>query len=73
MSADEKVLWSLSKGNQSAQAILRRIEGVGLELRFMWNGELAHSQVYKDVQDLLSASTSKREELEGRGWKASAH
>ena len=69
----EKTLWSLSKGSQSAQATSRRIEGVGLELRFMWNGELAHSQVYKDVQELMRASTSKREELEGRGWQASAH
>jgi hypothetical protein len=51
--------------------VLRRIEGVGLELRFMWNGDLAHSQVYKDVQDLLRASGSKRQELEGRGWLAS--
>jgi len=51
--------------------VLRRIEGVGLELRFMWNGDLAHSQIYKDVQELLRASNSKREELEGRGWKAS--
>jgi hypothetical protein len=71
MAADEKVLWSLTKGTQSAGAVLRRIEGVGLELRFIWNGELAHSQVYRDVQDLLSASNSKRAELEGRGWKAS--
>jgi hypothetical protein len=71
MAIDEKVLWSLSKGTQSAGAVLRRIEGVGLELRFIWNGELAHSQIYKDVQDLLSASNSKREELEGRSWKTS--
>ena len=47
--------------------MLRRIEGVGLELRFMWNGDLAHSRVYPEVR----ASNSKREELEGRGWKAS--
>jgi hypothetical protein len=53
-------------------AALRRIEGVGLELRFMWNGERAHSQVYKDVQDLLKASNGKHEELEARGWQASA-
>lgn len=71
MPADEKVLWSLSKGSQPAEATLRRIEGVGLELRFIWNGELAHSQIYKNVQDLLRVSSSKREELEGRGWKAS--
>jgi hypothetical protein len=57
-------------GSRSYRARLRRIEGVGLELRFIWNGELAHSQVYRDVQDLLSASNSKREELEGRGWNS---
>ena len=50
--------------------MLRRINGVGLELRFIWNGELAHSQIYNDVQDLLSTSKSKREELEGRGSRA---
>jgi hypothetical protein len=68
----EEALWSLSKDTQSAGAVLRRIEGIGLELRFIWNGELAHSQVYRDVQDLLRASNTKREELEGRGWATSS-
>jgi hypothetical protein len=65
---DEKILWSLHKNEQSAQAVLRRVEDVGLELRFIWNRDLAHSQVYQDVHELLRASNSKREELEARGW-----
>jgi hypothetical protein len=70
MPADEKVLRP-PKGTPSAGAVFRRLEGIGLELRFIWNGKLAHSQVYRDVQGLLNASTSKREELEGRGWRSS--
>lgn len=64
----DKTLWALSKGTQAAAAVLRKVDGVGLELRFVWNGELAHSQIYRDVQELLAAAKAKREELEARGW-----
>jgi hypothetical protein len=41
-----------------------------VELRFTWNGELAHSQVYRDIEELLRVSISKREELLARGgWE----
>jgi hypothetical protein len=70
MATEEKVLWALTKGPQSAQTVLRRIPELGLELRFIWNGELAHSQVYIEVGELLRASNSKREELEARGWRS---
>jgi len=59
-----------SRRAQTASAALRRVEDVGLELRFIWNAELAHSQVYRDVQELLAVAKAKREELEARGWKA---
>ena len=44
--SDEKVLWALAKSPQSAQAVLRQIDRVGPGLRFIWNGDLAHSEVY---------------------------
>jgi hypothetical protein len=68
----DKTLWSLSKGEQVAAAELRQVEGVGLELRFVWNGELVHGQIYRDVQELLSVAHAKRDELQARGWTAPA-
>ncbi len=66
MPDEETPLVPLQKGAQTAFAELRQVEDVGLELRFIWNGELAHSHVYRDVQELMAVANAKREELEGR-------
>jgi hypothetical protein len=67
--SDERVLWALAKGDQTAQAVMRRVPEVGLELCFLWNGDLAHSQIYRDGGELLRVAEAKREELQGRGWQ----
>ena len=38
-------LWTLTKNGHTATAHVRAIDGVGLELRFMIEGELRHSQI----------------------------
>jgi hypothetical protein len=47
--SSDRHLWSLGRGPQCAEAVVRTILGVGLELRSNWNGELAHSQVYRNA------------------------
>lgn len=65
----DRPLWSLSlhKGEQSAAAHVRVVPGTGLELRFTWNGELAHSQVYRNAGDLARVAQAKGEDLAARG------
>lgn len=68
---ETSLLWCLRKGDQEARAELRIISDVGDELRFMWNGELRVSRLFKqrDGAQLLEASNEKRAELEARGWR----
>jgi hypothetical protein len=35
---------------------------------FMWNDDLARSQVYRDVQEMMTVAPAKQEELLARGW-----
>jgi hypothetical protein len=62
-------LWQLVKDGHVAEARVRPIDGIGVELRFEWNGELAISQVFRLWDDLETAATAKRQELEARGWQ----
>ena len=61
-------LWRLVKDGHVAEARVRPIEGVGVELRYEWNGELRVSQVFKAWDALEAAATEKRRELKERGW-----
>ena len=61
-------LWRLVKDGHVAEARVRPIEGVGVELRYEWNGELRVSQMFKTWEELEAAATEKRKELEARGW-----
>jgi hypothetical protein len=61
-------LWSLTKDSHKAEGFARPIEGVGIELRFLWNGHLRWSQVFKTWPELEATEKAKRSELEGRGW-----
>jgi hypothetical protein len=47
-------LWTLRKGDHTAEARVRAIDGIGLELRFEWNGDLRASQVFKGWDELDS-------------------
>jgi hypothetical protein len=46
-------LWTLRRNGRIAQADVREIEGVGIELRYTWDGELMFSRVFRDGADLL--------------------
>jgi hypothetical protein len=62
-------LWTLHKNGKTARAEVREIEGVGVELRYYWDGELMQSFLFKDGTDLLKESEIKRFDLLERGWK----
>ena len=59
-------LWTLRKGDHTAEARVRAIDGIGLELRYEWNGDLRSSQVFKAWDALEQAAGQKRAELEAR-------
>ena len=45
---------------------MRPIDGVGVELRYQWDGELRVSQMFKAWAELEASATEKRQELEAR-------
>jgi hypothetical protein len=47
---------------------VRPIDGIGLELRYEWDGDLRASQVFKSWEALEQAAHEKRRELEANGW-----
>ena len=55
-----KPLWRLVKAGHVAEARVRPIDSVGVELRYEWNGELRVSQVFKTWEE-LEASGGKAE------------
>ncbi len=59
-------LWKLMKGD-SHRGGARAIAGIGLELRFEWNGDLRASQAFKGWDELEQMASVKRAELEARG------
>ena len=63
-------LWTLTKNGHTATAHVRAIDGVGLELRFVIDGELRHSQIFREWQSLEQAAPEKRAEFEQRGWSS---
>jgi hypothetical protein len=63
------VLWRLEKGGNKAAAITRPIPGVGVELRYEWNGDLRQSHVNRNSVELAAAASEKREELLANGWR----
>ena len=64
----DRFLWCLVKGEQRAEAFARLIEGLGHDLRFLHNGELRTSQLYKEPAQLETAAAAKRTELLAKGW-----
>jgi len=60
------------EGWHVAEARVRPIEGIGVELRYQWNGELRVSQIFRSWEKLEVAATEKRQELEAKGWHSEA-
>ena len=67
--ASAQPLWRLVKSGHVAEARVRPIEGVGVELRYQWDDELRVSQMFKSWDELEAAAAEKRQELEARGWR----
>ena len=63
-------LWTLTKNGHSATAHVKAIDGVGLELRFMIDATLYHSQIFRDWPSLEQAANEKRCDFEARGLRA---
>ena len=57
-------LWHLMKDGHVAEARVQPIEGIGVELRYEWNGELRVSQMFKAWAALEAVATEKRQESE---------
>jgi hypothetical protein len=60
-----ETLWTFEKAGNPARAVARKIPGVGIEVRFLWNSELRQGQVYRDLVEAAAASSEKRKELVG--------
>ena len=65
---DDTTLWTLTKGGSRARAIARKVPGIGIELRFLWNDDTRETRVYRNAVELAAAASQKRDELMARGW-----
>jgi len=68
-SSEERVLWRVQKGPDTAQAVLRRRPTP--ELQLVSNGEPALRFVDSDRTHLVNASEDLHSQLLGRGWSES--
>ena len=65
-------LWTLTRDGHDALADVRGIDGVGFELRYVWDGDLRTSEVFREWAALDQAAADKRREIEARGWASAA-
>lgn len=67
------LLWSLTKSGHRAEARVRTVDGVGVELRYEWNGELRESRVFRTREELAAAAGEKQKALREKGWLDQSH
>ena len=65
----DHTIWTLEKGGHRATASTRKVAGVGVELRFEWDGDVRQSHIYRDVIELAAAADIKRRALVEQGWR----
>ena len=63
-------LWRMTRGQHVAEAVIRRVPGIGLELRYALDGELRASRVHRDAAMLAADAEGKRSEMASKGWVA---
>ena len=66
-------IWTLRKSDHVAAAEIRSITGVGLDLRYLANGVLRETRLFRGSTagtEALDTALTKREELEAKGWRA---
>jgi hypothetical protein len=61
-------LWMLTKNGHAATARVKAIDGVGLELRFIVDDTLYHSQIFPDRPSLEQAAREKKTDFIERRW-----
>jgi hypothetical protein len=64
----EQRVWRLRKLHQSVDAELHNHSGSAVELRFLYNGDVAYARVCHNRAEALSEAAAKRAELERDGW-----
>jgi hypothetical protein len=63
-------LWRLRKQNVSVDAHLRDEGEAGVEITFLYDGEVAYCRRWPTRAAALAAAAAKRAELEREGWTA---
>ena len=53
----DETLWRLTKAGSQARAIARKVPGVGIELRLVWNDDTRRTQVYRTSVELAAAAS----------------
>jgi hypothetical protein len=61
-------VWRLRKLHQSVDAELHHISETRIEVRFLYNGELAYVRSCETRAHALAEAAAKRAELEREGW-----
>ena len=67
------IIWTLCKGDHVAAAEICSITGVGLDLRYLANGELRETRLFRGIAagtEAVDTALTKRGELEAKGWRA---
>jgi len=60
---EEHLIWTMTKGGKKIDAVVRIIEGLGCDLRFLLDGDLRQSQIYQGHTapiDAVAGATNKR-------------
>ena len=65
---NDRLTWRLVTGQRCAQAVLRVLEGLGLELRISIDGELRWSRLYRGA-GLEESALDMRRAFQQRDWK----
>ena len=64
----KRIIWRVCKGTETAEASIRAVPELRLELRFSRNRELVATEVHQDPAVLINIAEDKHSELLGRGW-----
>jgi hypothetical protein len=68
-----QTLWQLRKDGHAVRAVMRVVHQIGVELRFLFDGEFYQSQLFtpSEQADLFEAAAVRRRQLEDSGWRVS--
>ena len=62
-------MWGLHRdGNSLVAELLDHGRALGVELQFMWNGELLHARRYSTKDLALAEAANSRNQHEAEGW-----